>query len=61
MSVPVCLGARFSGGQVSFRGAEFAGTVSFVYAQFSGGEVDFHDPLDWSFPPAFPWTDQPQA
>ena len=35
--------ARFSGGMVSFHGAEFAGdTVSFDNARFSGGMVSFH-------------------
>ena len=65
-------GAVFSGGEVSFDGAEFSGgEVSFVHAGFSGGTVDFgraefyggtvdfSDPLDWSFPPEFPWTDTP--
>lgn len=35
------------------------GTVGFDRAEFSGGTVDFSDPLGWSFPPAFPWTDTP--
>jgi uncharacterized protein YjbI with pentapeptide repeats len=33
--------ARFSGGEVSFIGAEFCGKVDFQYAEFSGGVVDF--------------------
>ena len=28
-------------------------------AEFSGGTVDFSGAGDWSFPPAFPWTDTP--
>jgi uncharacterized protein YjbI with pentapeptide repeats len=36
-------GARFSGGEVSFRQAEFSGgEVSFRQAEFSGGEVSFY-------------------
>jgi hypothetical protein len=67
-------GAEFSGGEVSFDGANFSGgTVSFNSAKFSGGEVDFtrtnfsgsevdfSDAGDWSFPPAFPWTDTPPS
>jgi hypothetical protein len=42
--------ARFSGGKVYFNDA-----------RFSGGKVDFSDVRDWSFPPAFPWTDTPPA
>jgi hypothetical protein len=43
-------------GTVTFISAGFsAGIVT--CAEFSGGEVDFTDPADWSFPPAFPWTD----
>jgi uncharacterized protein YjbI with pentapeptide repeats len=35
-------GADFSGGKVSFFGAEFSGgTVSFTFARFSGGTVSF--------------------
>ena len=65
-------GARFSGATVGFAQAEFTGgtvnfgtasfaadTVDFSGARFSGGEVDFRDPSDWSFPPAFPWSDTP--
>jgi uncharacterized protein YjbI with pentapeptide repeats len=34
--------ARFSGGEVSFRGTQFSGgTVDFRMAEFSGGEVSF--------------------
>jgi uncharacterized protein YjbI with pentapeptide repeats len=52
--------AEFSGGQVDFDYAKFSGgTVSFRGAKFSGGTVDFSEPGDWSFPPAFPWTDTP--
>jgi Pentapeptide repeats (9 copies) len=53
-------GAEFSGGQVGFGGARFSGgTVDFTIAKFSGGTVDFSHPRDWSFPPAFSWTDTP--
>ena len=53
---------EFSGGLVSFGGAVFSGgQVDFVRAVFSGGQVDFSRPGDWSFPPAFPWTDRPPA
>jgi uncharacterized protein YjbI with pentapeptide repeats len=51
-------GARFSGSDVTFDDALFFGsTVTFDGAEFSGGTVDFSDTGDWSFPPAFPWTD----
>jgi uncharacterized protein YjbI with pentapeptide repeats len=51
--------AEFSGGTVYFRGTKFSGsTVNFNGAKFSGGTVDFSGPADWSFPPAFPWTDK---
>jgi Pentapeptide repeats (9 copies) len=51
-------GVVFDGGD--FDGAQFSGgTVNFGGAQFSGGTVDFSHPGDWSFPPAFPWTDTP--
>ena len=53
---------RFSGGELDFSGAEFSGgKVDFSDAEFSGGEVDFIDAGDWSFPPAFPWTDTPPS
>jgi uncharacterized protein YjbI with pentapeptide repeats len=53
-------GAQFSGGTVSFKFAQFSGgIVDFSDAQFSGGIVDFSDARDWSFPPAFSWTDTP--
>ena len=56
----VSFGAEFSGGTVSFGGARFSGSkVWFSTAKFSGGEVDFSRVDDWSFPPAFPWTDTP--
>ena len=56
----VTFGARFSGGTVSFHGAKFSGSrVLFGTAKFSGGEVDFSRVDDWSFPPAFDWTDTP--
>ena len=54
--------AWFSGGTVTFDRARFSGgTIDFSGAQFSGGEVDFIDAHDWSFPPAFPWTDTPPS
>ena len=54
--------AWFSGGEVTFSGAEFVGgTVDFDNARFFGGGVDFSDAEDWSFPPAFPWTDTPPS
>ena len=66
--------ARFSGGTAYFGGAEFSGCkiyfpdamfyggqVDFSSAEFSGGTVDFSDAGDWSFPPAFPWTDTPPS
>jgi Pentapeptide repeats (9 copies) len=49
----VCDGGDFDGAQFS------GGTVDFGGAPFSGGTVDFSHPGDWSFPPAFPWTDTP--
>ena len=59
---------RFSGGRVDFKGASFrGGRVSFRDSgiggepEFSGSEVDFSDPLDWSTPPEFPWTDEPPS
>ena len=66
-------GAEFSGGTVSFSGAKFSGSrvdftcslsddrVDWGEAQFSGAEADFSDVGDWSFPPAFPWTDLPPS
>ncbi|MDQ2815042.1 MAG: pentapeptide repeat-containing protein [Actinomycetota bacterium] len=62
--------AVFSGGRVAFAAsgsfgfpapsAVFSGgQVDFSHARFSGGTVDFRNPRDWSFPPAFPWTDTP--
>jgi len=52
--------AQFSAGMVYFTGARFSGaTVNFMKAQFSGGTVDFSGTKDWSFPPAFSWTDTP--
>jgi uncharacterized protein YjbI with pentapeptide repeats len=54
------VGASFSGGAVDFGRARFSGgQVDFSGAEFSGGEVDFGNATDWSFPPAFPWTDAP--
>jgi uncharacterized protein YjbI with pentapeptide repeats len=65
-------GAKFSGGMVGFKFVQFSrgtvdfsdaqfsgGTVDFSDAQFSGGTVDFSNARDWSFPPAFSWTDTP--
>jgi uncharacterized protein YjbI with pentapeptide repeats len=50
----------FSGGTVSFIDARFSGgTVDFNGAEFSGGRVDFSGAGNWSFPPAFSWTDAP--
>jgi uncharacterized protein YjbI with pentapeptide repeats len=55
-------GARFSGGDVTFDDARFSGgTVTFVSAEFCGGTADFSYVGDWSFPPAFPWTDTPPS
>jgi hypothetical protein len=52
--------AQFSDGAVDFERAQFSGSsVSFSGAQFSGGAADFSHADDWSFPPAFPWTDTP--
>jgi uncharacterized protein YjbI with pentapeptide repeats len=52
--------AKFSGADVQFQRAEFSGgLVDFNGARFSGGTVDFSDSRNWSFPPAFPWTDTP--
>jgi len=52
--------ASFAADTVDFSGARFSGgRVDFSGARFSGGEVDFRDPSDWSFPPAFPWSDTP--
>ena len=54
--------AEFSGGRVSFSCVQFSGgKVDFSNARFSGGEVDFSDASEWSFPPAFPWTDTPPS
>ena len=65
-------GARFSGGTVKFDDAQFSGgaihfggpvlnAMGLGVAEFSGGEVDFSDAGDWSFPPVFPWTDMPPS
>jgi hypothetical protein len=43
--------AEFTGAEVDFRG-EYADNAA--AARFSGGEVDFSYPGDWSFPPAIP-------
>jgi len=52
--------AKFTGGEVGFSRAKFTGgEVDFSSAKFTGGTVDFSRPGDWSFPPAFPWTDTP--
>jgi uncharacterized protein YjbI with pentapeptide repeats len=59
-SDPVLTGAEFSDGRVDFSGAEFSGAaVRFDSAVFSGCRVDFSGVRDWSFQPAFPWTDTP--
>jgi uncharacterized protein YjbI with pentapeptide repeats len=51
---------RFSGGELDFSDAKFSGgKVDFSDAEFSGGELDFINAGDWSFPPAFPWTETP--
>jgi hypothetical protein len=55
--------ARFSGGEVDFRDAEFSGgEVRFDFARFSGGEVDFRD-AEFSggshLPPMFSWDGKP--
>jgi hypothetical protein len=59
-------GARFSGGTVRFVTFSADDFVAFSademrigLAVFSGGEVDFSGAMDWSSPPAFPWTDTP--
>jgi len=53
-------GVVFDGGD--FARARFSrGTVRFGGAEFSGGEVDFSGAGDWSFPPAFPWTEMPPS
>jgi uncharacterized protein YjbI with pentapeptide repeats len=55
-------GAEFTGGTVHFYGATFSGSaVDFGAARFSGGTVDLSEPLDWSFPPRFPWTNTPPS
>jgi uncharacterized protein YjbI with pentapeptide repeats len=55
-------GTRFSGGDVTFDDARFCGgDVTFVGAEFSGGTANFSYVSDWSFPPAFPWTDTPPS
>jgi hypothetical protein len=54
--------ARYSGGEVSFEPEArtwFGAEKRFARAEFSGGEVDSSSVDDWSFPPAFPWTDTP--
>ena len=58
--------ARFSGGTVRFVTFSADDFVAFSademrigLAVFSGGEVDFSGAMDWSSPPAFPWTDKP--
>jgi Pentapeptide repeats (9 copies) len=54
--------AKFSGGTIDFSGAQFTGSmVDFRDAQFSGATIDFSDASDWSYPPAFPWTDTPPS
>jgi uncharacterized protein YjbI with pentapeptide repeats len=54
--------SRFLGGTVDFSSARFSGgTVLFSHAEFSGGTVDFSRAVDWSFPPAFPWTGTPPS
>jgi len=51
---------RFSGGRLTFDGAEFScGGVRFGGNKFCGGTADVTGADDWSFPPAFPWTDTP--
>jgi hypothetical protein len=51
--------ASFFGSTVDFGRAEFCGSAVDFRARFSSGMVDFSIPSDWSFPPAFPWTDTP--
>src|SRR6266496_1419007 len=52
--------AKFTGSNVSFGAAKFTGgEVDFTTAEFSGGTVSFDAALNWSVPPAFPWTDTP--
>jgi hypothetical protein len=46
------IGAKFSGGEVSFEQAKFSdGSVSFHLAEFSGGTVDFSRADDLSSRP----------
>jgi uncharacterized protein YjbI with pentapeptide repeats len=53
-------GSMFLGGTADFTGAGFSGgIVDFTSAKFSGSTLDFSDPVDWSFPPRFPWTGPP--
>jgi hypothetical protein len=33
--------------------------LGLAVGEFSGGEVDFSRPRDWSVPPEFTWTDTP--
>jgi hypothetical protein len=51
--------AKFSGGTVDFSSAQFSGGGRFQPRPVSGGTVDFSRAFNWSFPPAFPWTDTP--
>jgi uncharacterized protein YjbI with pentapeptide repeats len=54
--------AQFSGATLGFDRAQFSGgKIDFTSAKFSGGELDFSNAGDWSFPPAFPWTDAPPS
>ena len=55
--------AEFSGGIVGFGDAKFSGgsRVIFEIAEFSGGEVNFRHPCEWTEPPHFDWPDSDPA
>src|SRR5215472_927712 len=55
------VGAKFSGGDVSFARAKFSGgDVTFARASFSGGTVSFEDAAEWSKPPILALADPHQ-
>ena len=65
--------AQFSGGVVSFAGADSpnretfygayfdGGRVDFTGAKFSGADVDFSQLTTWTHPPEFDWDGTPPA